>query len=200
VRKILDPKNLPYAGAVVQAVVFSIAGSLFFPNPYFGALVGLGVGAVVNWSMALASSRITTIAEGRKPLAYVALFFMVALSPTTITLSMFFPNAIYTAIAWAMCVDLSIVLAGAISGKSLIPENKLPKAKSKRKKVTETLPQEPDPLPKVSRKRVDKNELLAYLAENPGQAQDVTAEHFGVTRQAIGARIKTLYAPKGKVI
>ena len=136
-RKLLDPKNLPYLGAVVQAVMFGIAGSVFFPNPYFGAVVGLGVGAVVNWSIALASSRITTIAEGRKRLANIALIGMLALSPTTITLSMFYPTQIYTAIAWAVDVDLSIVLAGAIVGKSLIADSE-PKKKSAKKSQSET--------------------------------------------------------------
>ena len=130
-RMLLDPKNLPYFGAIVQAVMFGVAGSVFFPNPYFGAIVGLGVGAVVNWSIALASSRITTIAEGRKRLANIALIGMLALSPTTITLSMFYPTQIYTAIAWAIDVDLSIVLAGAIVGKSLIADGEQKKKPAK---------------------------------------------------------------------
>ncbi len=117
-KKILDPKFLPFLGAIVQAVLFSIAGDLFFPA--FGWLAGLGVGAVVNYSIALASSRFSDIAEKRKPLARLALITLFALSPTTITLSMFAPTSIFTAIAWSMCVDLSIILAGAIAGKSLI--------------------------------------------------------------------------------
>lgn len=120
--KILEPKNLPYAGALVQAVLFAIAGNLFFPT--FGWLAGLGVGAVVNYSIALASSRISDIAEKRKPLARIALIGMFALSPATITLSMFAPESIAAAISWSICVDLSIILAGAIAGKSMIPESK----------------------------------------------------------------------------
>ena len=135
-RKILDPKNLPFAGAIVQAVLFALAGIEFFPVA--GWLVGLGVGAVVNYSMALASSRFAEIAEKRKPLARVAMVVMFALSPTTITLSMFFPKSIFTAIAWAVCVDLAIILAGAIAGKSLIPqasENKPAERKPAKKKI-----------------------------------------------------------------
>jgi len=125
-KKILDPKHLPYFGALVQAVLFSLAGNQFFPA--FGWLVGLGVGAVVNYSIALASSRLSDIAEKRKGLARLALIIMLALSPTTITLSFFMPASIFTSIAWSMCVDLSIVLAGAIAGKSLVPQSE-PKAK-----------------------------------------------------------------------
>jgi hypothetical protein len=121
-RKILDPKNLPYIGALVQAVLFSIAGSQFFPLA--GWLVGLGVGAVVNWSLALASSRVSDVSEKRKPLARLSMVSMFLLSPVTITLSLFFPKIIFTAIAWSICVDLSIILAGSIVGKSLIPADK----------------------------------------------------------------------------
>lgn len=120
-KKILDPKNLPYFGALVQAVLFSLAGAKFFGA--FGWLAGLGVGMVVNYSIALASSRISDIATKRKSLAWTSMILMLGLSPTTITLSLFYPAQIYTAIAWAMCVDLSIILAGAIAGKSLMPQS-----------------------------------------------------------------------------
>ncbi len=124
--KILNPKFLPYLGALVQAVLFALAGKKFFGA--FGWLAGLGVGVVVNYSLALASSRFSDISDKRKPLARLALFGMFTLSPTTITLSMFFSKSIVTAIAWAMCVDVAIILAGAIAGKSLLPlnENKRP--------------------------------------------------------------------------
>ena len=206
-KKLLDPRNLPYFGAIVQAVLFAIAGSQFFPNPYFGSIAGLGVGAVVNYSIALASTRISDIAEKRKPLARLALIIMFCLSPATITLSLFFPTLIYTAIAWAMCVDLSIILAGAIAGKSMIPDSK-PKAirtqgkgKGGKKKAilpqeVAPLPQEIAPLPKVERKPLTNEILLAHLAENKGQTQQQVAEFFGVKRQAIGARMKTIYAVK----
>jgi hypothetical protein len=179
-KKILDPRNLPYFGAIVQAVLFALAGNSFFKS--FGWLAGLGVGMVVNYSIALASSRISYIAEKRKVLAYVSLGCMVALSPTTITLSLFYPSEIYTAIAWAMCVDLSIILAGAIAGKALIT---FPQAVGKKKQVAAKKK-------KVARKRIAENELLAYLAENPGKSHNEIAEFFGVTRQAIGARMKTI--------
>ena len=125
--KILDPKNLPYFGALVQAVLFSIAGNQFFP--VLGWLAGLGVGMVVNYSIALASSRVNDVAEKRKPMAKTMLYLMLVISPATITLSLFKPASVFTAIAWAVCVDFSIVLAGAIAGKSLIPQSE-PKSKT----------------------------------------------------------------------
>lgn len=186
-KKILDPKNLPYFGAIVQAVLFALAGLEFFPVA--GWLVGLGVGAVVNYSMALASSRFSEIAEKRKPLARLALVTMFALSPTTITLSMFAPHSIWTAISWAVCVDLAIILAGAIVGKSLIADSNMPKIASKEK-------QGGGKKKKVARKRVTDNDLLAYLQSNAGATHGQVAEHFGVTRQAIQARVKKLYEVK----
>jgi len=127
-KKILDPKNLPYFGALVQAVLFALAGNEFFP--VLGWLVGLGVGAVVNYSLAIASSRFSDIAEKRKPLARLSLVFMFLLSPLTITLSFFAPTSIFTTIAWSMCVDASIILAGSIVGKSLIPFQEVAKGRS----------------------------------------------------------------------
>ena len=135
-KKIFDPKNLPFAGAIVQAVLFALAGVEFFPH--LGWLPGMGVGAVVNYSIALASSRFADIADKRKPMARLAMVVLFALSPTTITLSMFAPRSVYTAISWAVCVDLAIILAGAIAGKSLIPqasENKPAERKPAKKKI-----------------------------------------------------------------
>lgn len=186
--KKFDPKWLPYYGAIVQAGLFSIAGSRYFEA--FGWLVGLGVGAVVNASLAVASSRVSDVAQKRKALAYLALVGMFLLSPITITLSLFMPASIFTAIAWAMSPDLAIVLAGAIAGKSLIRsddgEKKLPQVAGKKKKEPVIL----------ARKRVKDYELLAYLQANPGASQQTVAEHFGITRQAVGPRIKKLYAVK----
>ena len=186
-KKILDPKNLPYFGAVVQAVLFALAGMQFFP--VLGWLPGAGVGMVVNYSMALASSRFSEIAEKRKPMARLAMVTLFALSPTTITLSMFAPHSIYTAISWSVCVDLAIILAGAIAGKSLISESNPPKVAGKEK-------QPKDKKKQVARNRVTNNDLLAYLQSNPGATHGQVAEHFGVTRQAIQARVKDLYKVK----
>jgi len=142
-KKYLDPKNLPYFGAIVQAVLFSIAGQDFFPRA--GWLVGLGVGAVVNYSIALASSRINDIAERRKGLARLSLTCMLALSPATITLSLFMPASVFTAISWAVCVDLSIVLAGSITGKTMIvtdtPKQSVAGAKPKKQSAKQSVAQ-----------------------------------------------------------
>lgn len=186
-KKIVDPKNLPYAGAIVQAILFALAGLEFFPVA--GWLVGLGVGAVVNYSMALASSRFAEIADKRKPMARLAMVTLFALSPTTITLSMFAPESIFTAISWAVCVDLAIILAGAIAGKSLIAESNPPKVAGKEK-------QPKGKKSKFARKRVTDNDLLAYLQSNAGATHGQVADHFGVTRQAIQARVKKLYEVK----
>ena len=45
-RKILDPKNLPFAGAIVQAVLFALAGIEFFP--VVGWLVGRFAGELIG--------------------------------------------------------------------------------------------------------------------------------------------------------
>lgn len=53
-------------------------------------------------------------------------------------------------------------------------------------------------VPQVVRKPLTNDILLAYLAENKEQTQQQVAEFFGVKRQAIGARMKQIYAPKSE--
>lgn len=184
--KILNPKYLPYFGAIVQAILFSIAGNEYFPA--FGWLVGLGVGAVVNYSVALASSRINDIAKNRKPLAFLALALLFALSPVIICSTLGWSLATFS---WSVACDLSIVLAGAISGKSLLPAETPQKVAVKKAQAPKT------PV-KVARKSIPETELLAYLQANAGASQTQVAEYFGVTRQAIGLRMKKIYAVKGE--
>jgi hypothetical protein len=50
--------------------------------------------------------------------------------------------------------------------------------------------------PQVARKPVKDDELLAYLASNPGESHQQVADHFHVSRQAIGQRVKKLYEVK----
>lgn len=189
--KFINPRDLPYVGAIFQAFLFCMAGIEFFSLPILGAVIGLGVGAVVNYSIALASSRINDIAKNRKPLAMIGLVAMLCLSPVTITLSLYYPASIFAGIAWALCVDVSIVLAGAISGKSLLPAETP-------QKVTVKKAQAPKVPVKVARKAIPETELLAYLQANAGASQTQVAEYFGVTRQAIGSRMKKIYAVKGE--
>jgi hypothetical protein len=50
--------------------------------------------------------------------------------------------------------------------------------------------------PQVARKAIPDTELLAYLQANPGESHQQVAEHFGVSRQAVGQRVKKLYEVK----
>jgi MFS family permease len=115
--KKFNPVWLPYMGAFVQAVLFGLAGYEYFNLGLWGAAAGLGVGAVVNLSMAVASSRISDIAKSRKPLAYLSLIGLFALSPVIICSSLGWSVA---NLSWSLAADLSIMLTGAIAGKTLI--------------------------------------------------------------------------------
>jgi hypothetical protein len=44
--------------------------------------------------------------------------------------------------------------------------------------------------------RVPDTDLMSFLQENPGASQNHIASHFGVSRQAIGQRVKKLYEVK----
>jgi MFS family permease len=129
VKKILDVKNIPVVAAFFQAGLFSIAGDQKFGIFPFGFIVGFGMGIVVNWSMAISSSRISDIAKNRKALAYLSLALLFCLSPAVIcstlgwTVSNFF---------WSVALDLSILLVGSTTGKSLLPQEARTPAKSAR--------------------------------------------------------------------
>jgi len=129
-KKYLDPKNLPYFGALVQAVLFAIAGNEHFAVA--GWLVGLGVGVIVNWSIALASSRVSEVAKNRKILSYLSLGLLLCLSPVIICSTLGWSVAHF---AWSVASDLSIVLTGSIVGKSLIPAQKVAQQKPANAKV-----------------------------------------------------------------
>lgn len=126
--KKFDIERLPYAAALVNAMLFGMAGYHYFALGFWGALIGVGVGSVISFSIAVASSRIGDISQKRIWLARIALIGMMSLSPLTITLSLFAPKSLFTAIAWAMDTDVAIVLAGSIAGKSLFNKPDKPKA------------------------------------------------------------------------
>jgi hypothetical protein len=190
--KKFNPSTLPYIGGLASAVLMTYAGVECWGA--WGWLIGPGVGITASLSVATASSSIGSItAKGRRTLAYLMLGGMLCLGPATIALSLYNPNSAWTAIAWGGVVDVSIVLAGAISGKGLVKQEETPQvaSKSTRKagKVQKVAPQ-------VARKPVKDDELLAYLASNPGESQQQVADHFKVSRQAIGQRVKKLYEVK----
>jgi len=131
--KKLNQAWLPYMAAVAQAIMFSYVGIQYFGT--WGWVIGPGVGLVVNASLAIASSRISDIAQKRKGLARLMYSALLFLSPTTIALSIFAPKSIFTAIAWAASPDLAIALAGAIAGGSLIEKSDPQKSLSEKERA-----------------------------------------------------------------
>ena len=180
---------LPYIGAFAQAVLFSFAGVQAFG--VWGWAIGPGVGITASLAVATASSGIGSItAKGRKQLATVGLILMGVFSASTISLSIAAPDSVWCAISWGCAVDVSIVLAGAISGKGLVATDMQPKE-------TTSNTEKPGRKPKkVARQPISNETLLAYFASNPGATDTQVAEHFGVTRQAIGKRREKLYEVK----
>jgi hypothetical protein len=133
--KKFDPRSLPYLGALVQAVLFALAGYRYFNLGLWGAGAGFGVGMLVNFSMAVASSKVSDVAKSRKPLSYLSLIGLFILSPVIICSSLGFSVA---TLSWSLAADMSIMLTGAIAGKSLVaqeqPAISQPKRKAKREK------------------------------------------------------------------
>jgi len=96
---------------------------------------------------------------------------------------------------WAVAYGASLVitlalLAGALVDRSLVPAEKSKKTVAQ---VAETGKQPKRKAAKVARKPVKDESLLAYFQGNPGASDTQAAEHFGISRQAIGQRRKKLY-------
>jgi Zn-dependent protease with chaperone function len=192
--KKFDPRTLPYLGALVQAVLFALAGYKYFNLGLWGAGAGFGVGMLVNFSMAVASSKVSDVAKSRKPLSYLSLIGLFVLSPVIICSSLGFSVA---TLSWSLAADMSIMLTGAIMGNALVKKDETPQVASKETpKVASKARKAAKVAPQVARKAIPDTELLAYLQANPGESHQQVAEHFGVSRQAVGQRVKKLYEVK----
>jgi Zn-dependent protease with chaperone function len=192
--KKFDPRSLPYLGALVQAVLFALAGYRYFKLGLWGAGAGFGVGMLVNFSMAVASSKVSDVAKSRKPLSYLSLIGLFVLSPVIICSSLGFSVA---TLSWSLAADMSIMLTGAIMGNALVKKDETPQVASKETpKVASKARKAAKVAPQVARKAIPDTELLAYLQANPGESHQQVAEHFGVSRQAVGQRVKKLYEVK----
>lgn len=191
--KKFDPKIIPYLAAITTALMLMRAAVDHFG--IWGWVIGPMAGMVVSFSLATAGSKISDIAQKRKPLAYASLLLMVAISPIVIALSDSTPDA--ATWAWALFPDAAILLASVVTGKSL-----LAKEETSTTQVVTSSPQvgtKKGPKKKqVARKPIQEADLLAYLLANKNASQKQVADHFGVTSEAIRLRVKKLYAA-GKI-
>lgn len=183
--KKFDPKIIPYFASAATAVMLTRSAVEHFE--LWGWIIGPLAGLVASFSLTTAGSRISDIAQKRKLLAYFALALMVVISPVVIALSDPTPDA--ATWAWAMFPDAAILLASVVQGKSMIAQD-TPQVAQGGGQVAGKLPKEKK---KVARKTVKENDLLAYLQANKKASQQEVADHFGVSRQAIGLRVKKLY-------
>ena len=193
----LHKKQLPFYAAFVQTAQYALAGWLFMG--WLGLIcVGL-MGSLVSLTIAYAGSHVSDVAKARKLGSWLFMIALMSFSPILIGTATFLhlpqiDNLIWRGIvsaAWGFLPDGATALSGFIAGKGMIDNDNLPKVagnkagKKQGKKGN---------LPKVARKKMTNEDLLAYLAANPGATHGQVAEYFQVSRQAVGPRIKKLYA------
>jgi len=191
----LNRKHIPYFAATVQTAQYALAG--YFLIGVLGWFFVGSMGALVSLAMAYAASQYADVAEKRKGPSLVALIGIMLLSPILVGTATWLhltniPNLIWRGVvsfAWGALPDAAVVLSGFAAGKGLFEQGNKPKVAGKSKKPA-------GKKKKTARRPVKDAELLAYLQANPGASQQQAADHFGVTRQAIGPRIKKLYAVK----
>lgn len=184
--KRFDPKVLPYLASLTTAVMLMRAGVNHFG--IWGWIIGPLAGLVASFALAVAGSKISDIAQRRKPIAYAALTLMLILSPMVIYYSELEPDM--STAMWAMFPDAAILLASTVTGQALIakPDQQVAQVRGQVAKAKR----------QVARQSVKEGDLLAYLQANKKASQQQVADHFGVSRQAIGGRVKKLIE-KGKI-
>lgn len=203
-------KTLVIGAAAFQAYQFGRALNVYDGDGWNIGSVNIGgliLGLIVNVAVAWAATQLPSIkGKGRTRSAWISFFALMILSPALVApaLWMLFQSLpignwkLFLAIGLSVAPDLTIALSGFVAGKSLIPlpevDEDLPKEKKDKGKKDKNLPEVTATLPLQKRKRITNEELLAYLAENPGETHEQVAKHFNVTRQAIGSRIKAVYA------
>jgi hypothetical protein len=189
--KKLDPKSYPYLAASIQAVQYGHVGFVYLS--WVGMATAGLLGVLMSFGMALASSKINDIAKVRRPSSWVAFLLLAIVSPAFVGVGMWIaldviPSPFWRVVVaalWGLIPDGSVALVGFITGKGLvISEEKMAEKDEKplRKKK------------KVARKPLKDADLLSYFQGNPGTSDTQAAEHFGVSRQAIGQRRKKLYS------
>ena len=188
--KKFDPKIIPYMAAITTSIMLMRAAVDHFG--LWGWAIGSMAGLVASFSLATAGSRISDIAQKRKPLAYVSLALMVVISPIVIALSDPTPDA--ATWAWAMFPDAAILLASTVTGKSLLAKDETQPGGKPGQPAGQVAGKKGSKKAKVARKSVKEADLIAYLLANKKASQQEVADHFGVSRQAIGGRIKKLVA------
>jgi MFS family permease len=120
------PDLLLFGAAIFQSIQFAIAGFVYFGWP--GILTGLFGGAIINFCISLAASRISDIAQKRRPLAYAGMIALMTLSPACVAPGLFWTvsraiggwMAVMVSIVWAIAPDVAIMTSGAIAGRGLI--------------------------------------------------------------------------------
>lgn len=195
----LTKKHIPYVAAAIQTAQYSLAG-YFLIGVLGWFFVGI-MGGLVSLAMAYGASQFNDVPERRRGSSLVALVAIMSLSPVLVGTATWLhltiiPNEIWRGVvsfAWGVLPDMAVVLSGFAAGKGLFEQGKKPKkpakVASKGKKLAGKKKQ-------VARKPMTDGNLLAFLQSNPGASQKQVADNFGVTRQAVGPRVKKLYEVK----
>lgn len=195
----LNKKHIPLYAVVVQTAQYALAG--YFLIGWMGLFfVGI-MGGLVSLALVYATSQYADIAQGRKTTSLIAMILLMVFSPVLIGTATWLhlaiiPSSLWRGVVsaiWGILPDGAVALAGFIAGKGMFETGKKVK---KGKNVAGKNSKKGGKKEKLARKRIKNDELLAYLASNPGATQQQVADHFEVTRQAIGPRIKKLYEVK----
>jgi hypothetical protein len=208
--KAFNAKWLPYLAAGFQAFQFSFAGSIYFGRP--GWLIGAIGGIVVNLSVAIAASRISDIAKTRRPLAWTALAALMTLSPIAVGTAGYLAMPVIpiqwlriaTAVVWAVIPDASILLTGAVTGKSLVRDEKPasgPRATAQRSAETRSAKSSGRSATRSSRSAKSERSLSAIPCRYAGAGCDRTGTQNAMNAHARNCKFKpTISMPAESIL
>lgn len=121
----LDGGLLPPIAGIAQAVLFSVAGDIYFDRWYIGLITGI----IPSLALAFGASRLAGVSSKRRRiLGTVMLVLVLLVSPIVVAPALFMelsgnnlPPALLWVVAsgWASLPDLSVVFAATVAGASL---------------------------------------------------------------------------------
>ncbi len=159
---------------------------------------GIPAGLAIVGLVVYAANALPRVQSKRAQMAgWIFLTLVVIVEPIVLGFANY-PVIMHTPITWlganvvaggaSLTITLALIL-GALVDRSLIPQESKAQVARKPAKAAGKKAQ-------VARKSMTDENLLAYLAANAGASHQQVADYFGVSRQAVGPRVKKLYEVK----
>ena len=183
---------LAFGSAALWVNVFSL-----FHEGILSYVFGIPVGAGIVGTLARSANILPRVQSKRaRDAGWILLGAMVIVEPVVLAFANYpviMGYKIDTLGGWIIAGGASVVVTITLALGSVVDRSLVSVAKPE-KPQGETVDKPRATKKKVARKPISDDNLLRYFAENVGATDTQVAQHFGVTRQAIGKRREKLYS------